>query len=93
MTNKAPPAGWVVQVTTPGKPSLTPSTSGRLSSVLGAPSFEYFNVAISAPDKSRIEATTKQLAEGNEREAHVVRALSLEEIAALRLNTGDVAPA
>jgi hypothetical protein len=92
MSEIAPPSGWVVQVTTPGKPSLTRSISGRLSSVLGAPSFEYFNVAIDTPDAA-VAATTKQLTEGSEGEARVVRALSSKEIAALSLKPGQVAPA
>ena len=46
MTEKTSPAGWVVQVLTPGKPSLKPSASGRLYDLLGPPTFEYFNVAI-----------------------------------------------
>jgi hypothetical protein len=92
MTDKTHPAGWVVQVTTPGQPSLTRSTSGRLSAVLGAPSFKYFNVAIAAAGKA-VEATTKHLADTEEKETRVVRGLSLQEIAALRLSPGDVVPA
>jgi hypothetical protein len=92
MTEKISPAGWVVQVLTPGKPSLIPSASGRLYDLLGPPSFEYFNVAIGAPAKA-VEATTKQLAEGRDRETRVVRALSSEEIAALSLKAGQVVPA
>ena len=92
MTEKTSPAGWVVQVLTPGKPSLKPSASGRLYDLLGPPTFEYFNVAIGAPGKA-VEATTKQLAEGRDREARVVRALSTEEIASLSLKAGEVVPA
>ena len=92
MSDKASPAGWVVQVTTPGKPSLTRSPSGRLSAILGAPSFKYFNVAIVAAAKA-MEATTKHLADAEDRDTSVVRALSAAEIAALGLNPGDVVPA
>jgi hypothetical protein len=92
MTDKSSPAGWVVQVTTPGLPSLTPSAGGKLHDLLGPPSFEYFNVAIGAPAKA-VEAATKQLAEGRDREARTVRALSSEEIAVLSLKAGDVARA
>jgi hypothetical protein len=92
MSDKATPAGWVVQVTTPGEPSLNRSASGRLSAILGAPAFEYFNVAIAAP-VAAIEATTKQLTDRKDREARVVRSLSSEEIAVLRLKAGDVAAA
>jgi len=92
MTHKATPAGWVVQVTTPGLPSLTPSASGRLYDLLGPPSFEYFNVAIGAPAKA-VEATTKHLTVGKDRETRVVRELSSGEIASLSLKDGQVAPA
>lgn len=81
-----------MQVLTPGKRSLTPSASGRLYDLLGPPSFEYFNVAIGAPAKA-VEATTKHLTEGQDRETRVVRALSTEEIASLSLKAGDVVPA
>ena len=60
-----------------------------------ATSFEYFNVAITAPDKA-IAATTKHLAEGAEAKAgvmSVVRKLSSGEIAALSLRAGEVKPA
>lgn len=62
---------------------------------VSAPSFEYFNAAIAAPDKA-IEATTKYLAEGAEAKAgamSVVRKLSSGEIAALGLEAGEVKPA
>jgi hypothetical protein len=59
--------------------------------MVGVPSFQYFNVAIAAPNKA-IEATTKHLAktETKEGEMSVVRALSAGEIAALNLTTGEV---
>ena len=62
--------------------------------MLGAPSFQYFNVAIAAPNKA-IEATTKFLAKGEatDGEKSVVRGLSAREIAALRLEAGEVKPA
>ena len=92
MTDKTPPAGWVVQVTTPGLPSLARSPSGRLSAILGAPSFKYFNVAIAAAGKA-VEATTDYLADAQARDTCVVRSLSVKEMAALGLSPGDVAPA
>jgi hypothetical protein len=90
MNNNAPPAGWVVQVTTPGRPSQSPSN--RFSEFLGPPSFKYFNVAIAAAEAA-IAATTKHLADPERPETTVVRALSLGEIAALGLSAGDVKPA
>jgi hypothetical protein len=92
MSDKASPAGWVVQVTTPGVPSPTPSATGRLSSILGAPSFAYFNVAIADAVKA-VEATTKHLDEAEPKDACVVRRISAAELAALRLGIGDIAPA
>ena len=64
--------------------------------MLGAPSFEYFNVAIASPDKA-VEATTKYLAKGkvdaDDVDASTVRKLSSAEIAALGLKAGEVKPA
>jgi hypothetical protein len=72
MTEKTPPAGWVVQVTVP------------------AP-FEYYNVAIAAPDTA-VEATTKHVAkvEAKDGAMRVVRGLSSGEVAALSLKAGEV---
>jgi hypothetical protein len=49
-------------------------------------------VAIATAGKA-IEATSKYLADAEDRETSVVRALSLAEIAALGLKPGDVVPA
>ena len=94
MTDRAHPAGWVVQVTIPAEPTLPVSPSARRygPGLLGAPSFKYFNVAIAAAGKA-IEATSKHLADAEDRETSVVRPLSLAEIAALGLKPGDVVPA
>jgi hypothetical protein len=92
MTEKAPPAGWVVQVIIPGERSLERSPSAYLSTLLGAPTFKYFNVAV-ATAEAAIAATTKHLADPQHPETSVVRALSLREIAALGLTAGDVKPA
>src|SRR6185295_4300018 len=98
MTVKAPPAGWVVQVTIVSSPS-PPSKEGAQwigDKMPGAPSFEYFNVAIANPDKA-VEATTKYLAKGKvgaeEVAASTVRKLSSAEVAALGLKVGEVKPA
>ena len=93
MTAKSPPAGWVVQVTIPALP--TPSTTRWIGPVgLGAPSFQYFNVAIADAHKAT-EATGKHLAmrDDDERRIRAVRQLSVAEIAALSLNPGEVKPA
>jgi hypothetical protein len=92
MSNKEPPAGWVVEVTTPGQQSTVQLPSGRISTLLGAPSFNYFNVAIAAAEAA-IAATTKHLAHPLHRDTSVVRPLSAKEIAALGLAAGEVKPA
>ena len=92
MNANTPPAGWVVQVTTPGQPSQTQSAYNRLSGLIGPPSFKYFNVAI-ATAEAAVAATTKHLADPQRLETSVVRALSSGEIAALGLAAGDVKPA
>ena len=90
MTEKAAPAGWVVQVTVPAQPAIRGAQwIGPV--VPDAPSFRYFNTAIAAPGKA-VDAT-KNLAETENWEARVVRALSSEEVAALGLKPGEVEPA
>jgi hypothetical protein len=96
MNQKAPPAGWVVQVTVPA-PIAPPRADGTRwigAVALSAPSFQYFNVAIAAAN-SAVEATTKHLAkaEAPGGETRVVRGLSPQEIAALSLKAGEVRPA
>jgi len=94
MTDKTPPAGWVVQVTVPA-PIAPPSAGGTRwlgPVVLAAPSFQYFNVAIAAANKA-VEATGKHLAKAKHDDTRVVRGLSAAEITALNLNAGDVKPA
>jgi hypothetical protein len=90
MTDKASPAGWVVQVTIEA-PARSPDAKWRSTAIVDAPSFQYFNVAIAAPNKA-IEAATKYLAkaETKEGEMSVVRGLSAGEIAALSLTAGEV---
>jgi hypothetical protein len=96
MTQKTPPAGWVVQVAVPAPPSAPRADGFRWIGpvVSGAPSFQYYNVAIAASQKA-IEATTKHLAgaEGKAGEMSAVRGLSAGEIAALSLKAGEVKPA
>jgi hypothetical protein len=94
MTEKTPPAGWVVQVATTAPPQKVEGSKWVGRVLLGAPSFQYFNVAIAASDKA-MEATTKHLAkaEAADGEMSVVRGLSSGEIAALSLKAGEVRPA
>jgi|SoiMethySBSTD1v2_1073268.scaffolds.fasta_scaffold306738_3 hypothetical protein len=64
--------------------------------MLGAPSFEYCNVAIASPDKA-VEATRKYLGKVKDGagavDASTVRKLSSAEVAALGLKAGEVKPA
>ena len=92
MVNTPAPAGWVVQVTIPGRPSAVPTASGRLSGILGPPSFKYFNVAIAEAEKA-IEATLKVVGTDPPQETSAVRRLAAGEIAALGLKAGEVKPA
>jgi len=97
MIEIASPAGWVVQVTIPATPEARAEDAPWRPSVMlvSAPSFEYFNVAIAAPDEA-MEATTRYLGKGAEPTVgvvSVVRKLSSREIAALSLEAGDVKPA
>jgi hypothetical protein len=90
MTDKAPPAGWVVQVTIPAQAPLAPPSGQWIGPVVpSAPSFKYFNVAIADPDMA-VEATSRQSAEAEPRETRVVRELSSREIDALSLKAGEL---
>ena len=64
--------------------------------MLDAPSFQYYNVAVSNPEKA-VEATTNYLAKGKADAADVaastVRKLSSAEVAALGLGAGEAKPA
>jgi hypothetical protein len=98
MTEKASPAGWVVQVTFAAPPP-PPSKEGVRwvgNKMPDAPSFEYFNVAIASPGEA-VEATTKYLAkikaDVGVGDPSTVRQLSSAEVAALGLKSGEVKPA
>ena len=101
MIEIASPAGWVVQATIPATPEARADDAPWRPSVMlvSAPSFEYFNVAIAAPDKA-MEATVKYLAKDAGAQAgaktgamSIARKLSSGEIAALSLKAGEVKPA
>jgi hypothetical protein len=98
MTDKASPAGWVVQVTIAAPPSPPPKEGARWvgNKMPGAPSFEYFNVAIVDPGEA-VEATMKYLAkikaDAGVGDVSTARKLSSAEVDALRLKAGEVKPA
>jgi hypothetical protein len=87
MSDKAPPAGWVVQMVIAVQ-SATRAAGWIGAALPNAPSIQYFNAAIADADKA-IAAT--QLAAAGE--GSVVRALSLGELASLGLQPGEVKPA
>ena len=98
MTEKAPPAGWVVQVIV-AAPLIQPKPDAVRwlgPAVKDAPSFQYFNVAIAAADKA-VEATKKLMAKADalamDWETGVVRGLSSAEVGSLGLKAGEVVPA
>ena len=94
MINKTSPAGWIVQVTIPAPVPLPDVARWIGPVVLSAPSFQYFNVAVAAPN-SAVEAATKHLAgdEPKHGEVRALRGLTAGEIAALKLAAGEVRPA
>ena len=87
MSDKAPPAGWVVQIVVPAQ-FATRGAEWIGATLPDAPSFKYFNAAIAVAGKA-IEAAI-QLTAG---EGSVVRTLSSREIAVLGLKPGEVKPA
>ena len=98
MTDKASPAGWVVQ-SNYRRTSRPPSKEGArwvVDKMPGAPSFEYFNAAIANPGQA-LDATKKYLAKVKADvgigDASTVRQLSSAEVDALRLKAGEVKPA
>jgi hypothetical protein len=97
MSAKAQPAGWVVQATIAAPPA-PPSLAGAKwvgDKMPGAPSFEYFNVAVADPNKA-VEATAQYLTKAKVDTAgglSAVRELSSAEVSALLLKAGEVKPA
>ena len=94
MSEKAPPAGWVVQVIVPAPPSTPSATAPRWrgQQAESAPSFKYFNVAISDADKA-VAAAAAQMSGSDGLRFDALRALSAAELASIHLKTGQVKPA
>jgi len=91
MSDKTTPAGWVVQLTlpahiTPARPDGAPWIG---PAILGAPSLQYFNVAI-ADAEMAVEATRKHSGSDSGVIVGVVRALSAAEVASIPLSVGEV---
>jgi len=94
MSEKAPVTGWIIQVLTPGQPDALPlhRTRRRDATLLGPPSFAYFNVAIADVAKA-IEAVTKRSDSSGDLQIEEMRELSAREVSALNLKVGEVKPA
>lgn len=92
MTDKASPAGWVIQITVPAPVAADGSARWIGAVALSAPSFQYFNVAIADSVKA-VEATRKHASASKEAVLATVRPLSSVEIASIPLKAGEVKPA
>ena len=92
MTGKTLIAGWVVQLTNPGVPSVVPEGARWRPAELTPTTFEFFNVAISDAEKA-VEAVRKKASVTPEASIRVVRSLSQPEIAAIPLRAGEAKPA
>ena len=91
MSDKTAPAGWVVQLTIPVHvaPTRADGTPWIGPPILGAPSLQYFNVAI-ADVEMAVEATRKHSGSDSGVIVGVVRALSAAEVASIPLSVGEV---
>lgn len=93
MTDKASAAaGWVVQITIPGIEIIPPEGSKWRPATTTAPTFQFFNVAISSADKA-VEAARKKAGASSEAPMRVVRELSSAELASINLRVGEAKPA
>jgi hypothetical protein len=90
MTAKSSPAGWVVQLSIPGKSSE--SSMWRGPALADAPTFQFFNVAIAASDKA-VEAARKKAGASEEIVMSAVRPLSASEVEFVGLKAGEARPA
>ena len=79
MIENGSPAGWVVMVMS--------ATAGS-----GAPSFKYFNAAISNADKA-VEETKRRPDSSPSMRVQAIRRLSAEDVERLGLASGEVKPA
>ncbi len=82
-------AGWVVQVTIPG---TAQSLLWRGPVVAGPSSFQFFNVAIGSAEAA-IEAVRQKIGASQDTSVTVVRLLSVAELAAAGLRSGQIKPA
>lgn len=92
MNQNTTAAGWVVQLTIPGVPKIPAEGAKWRPAETTAPTFEFFNVAIGAPDKA-VEAARKKAGASEEAAMRVVRALSPAELDSIKLRAGEAKPA
>jgi hypothetical protein len=92
MNQNTAAAGWVVQLTIPGVPKPPVEGAKWRPAETTAPTFQFFNVAIGAPDKA-VEAARAKAGASEEAAMRVVRALSRAEIDSIKLRTGEAKPA
>ncbi len=90
MTEKTSAAGWVVQLSIPGK--TTEGSQWRGAPLADAPTFQFFNVAIGASEKA-IEAARKKAGAAEDAPMRTVRSLSPSEIEFIGLRAGEAKPA
>ena len=84
--DKTHAAGWVVQLTVPG------TLEASRPPVQKAPSFHFFNVAIGSVDEA-VEAVRHKVRAAADAPIRVVRSLSIGELAAIGLRSGQIKPA
>jgi hypothetical protein len=94
MIDKSSLAGWVVQLVVPPSIALPRADSTKWvgAAMDGAPSFQYFNVAI-VDNSDAVEATRKYCGASKDAVMTSVRALSALEAASISLLSGEVKPA
>ncbi len=92
MNQNTSAAGWVVQLTIPGVPKVQIEGAKWRPAETTAPTFQFFNVAIGAPEKA-VEAARKKAGASEEAALRVVRALSPAELDSIKLRAGETKPA
>jgi hypothetical protein len=90
MTEKKSDTGWVVQLAIPGL--ATQGGQWRGTPLADAPTFKFFNVAVSVSEKA-IEVARKLAGASEEAPMTAVRKLLSSEIEFLGLRTGEARPA
>ena len=79
-----------MQLTVPG--AAAEQSSWRGPAVAKPPSFQFFNVAIGSADAA-VEAVRLKVKAGADAPIRVVRSLSVGELAAIGLRSGQIKPA